>query len=310
MRSKFYYLLIALLFVSSFAQAQHIKGKPIRVLIVDGFNNHDWKQTSLVTKAILEESGRFVVSVSTMPPTVGDSSWDAWNPQFENYAVVIQNTNNIQTPAMYWPLKVRQHLEAYVKNGGGLFVLHSANNAFPDWPEYNKMIGLGWRSKDTGFALQLDSNDHVKRIPPGEGEGTNHGERFNAVIHIVNRHPINKGFPAEWKTSTTEVYRFARGPAENITILSAATDSVTHKIWPVEWIVKYGKGNMYTSSMGHLWTGEIYPPNYRCIGFQTTLIRAVEWLATGKVSYPVPSNFPTKNKTSLRSEKDFPGGGR
>jgi hypothetical protein len=57
--------------------------------------------------------------------------------------------------------------------------------------------------------------------------------------------------------------------------------------------------------MGHLWKGDIYPPAYRCIGFQTTLIRVTEWLATGKVTYQVPANFPTANSTSLASEAEF-----
>lgn len=35
----------------------------ISVLIIDGFSNHDWKQTTEVTKWILEESGRFEVDV-------------------------------------------------------------------------------------------------------------------------------------------------------------------------------------------------------------------------------------------------------
>ncbi len=89
-------------------------------------------------------------------------------------------------------------------------------------------------------------------------------------------------------------------------VLSSAYDSMsTHKIWPVEWIVKYGKGKVYSSSMGHLGKGEIYPESYRCIGFQTTMIRVVEWLATGKVTYPLPFNFPT-DSISLRDEKDYP----
>jgi len=195
---------------------------------------------------------------------------------------------------------VEQRLEAYVRGGGGLYVLHSANNAFASWLQYDTIIGLGWRPRQTGYALQLDSADHITRIPPGQGEGTNHGQRFDAVIHIVNRHPINQGYPQRWRTASMELYRYARGPAENITVLSAATDSVTHRIFPVEWVVQYGKGRVYASSMGHLWKGDVYPVSYRCIGFQTTLIRATEWLATGKVTYPVPADFPTKEAIHLR----------
>jgi hypothetical protein len=56
--------------------------------------------------------------------------------------------------------------------------------------------------------------------------------------------------------------------------------------------------------MGHLWKGETYPDAYRCIGFQTTMIRAAEWFATGKVSYKMPENFPTKDSISLKSDTD------
>lgn len=280
-----------------------VPGKgPIRVLIVDGFSNHDWKQTSLMTKKILEGSGLFTVSISTAPGTVDDTGWASWNPSFDKYDVVIQNTNNIQNPALRWPRRVEERLEKYVRDGGGLYILHSANNAFPDWEAYNEMIGLGWRPKETGFALEIDSTGHILRIPPGQGEGTNHGARFDAVIHILHRHPINEGYPSAWKTASMELYRYARGPAENITVLSTARDSVTGKIWPVEWVVKYGKGKVYVSSMGHLWKGDIDPVSYRCVGFQTTMIRAAEWLGTGRVTYPVPGDFPTEERVSLRGE--------
>lgn len=168
------------------------------------------------------------------------------------------------------------------------------------------MIGLGWRPNTGGHALEIDANKNIVRIPPGEGKGTGHGDRFNAVIHILNRHPINKDYPDQWQTANTEVYNFPRGPAENLTVLSYAYDSTsTHRLWPVEWVVSYGKGRVYNSSMGHLWRGDTYPPSYRCIGYQTTVIRATEWLATGKVTYPVPGNFPTKDSPSLTSETEF-----
>ena len=42
----------------------------------------------------------------------------------------------------------------YMRNGGGFVVIHAADNAFPDWPEYNEIIGLGgWgqRTEKDGF---------------------------------------------------------------------------------------------------------------------------------------------------------------
>lgn len=294
--------LLMLIMIKSSAVAQSQQRS--RILIVDGFSNHDWKQTTKVTKWILEQSGRFDVDVSTIPSDSIERS--EWRTDFSKYDVVIQNTNNIWAPQIRWPEAMENELQQYVANGGGLYILHSGNNAFPHWKEYDRMIGLGWRSRSTGFALEIDGNKNIVRFLPGEGEATGHGKRFNALIQILNSHPINSGFPKQWQTVNTEVYYFPRGPAENLTVLSYAYDSSsTHRMWPVEWTVAYGKGRVYNSSLGHLWVGESYPAAYRCAGYQTTLIRATEWLATGITTYPVPADFPTADKSSLRNESLF-----
>jgi type 1 glutamine amidotransferase len=294
-------MLAGVLSCMAFFPRQHIVS---RVIIVDGFSNHDWRQTSAVVKWLLEGTGRFEVTVTTIPLDSGD--WALWDPDFEPYDVVIQNTNNIHQPKLVWPKHAQRKLEEFVQKGGGLYILHSANNAFPDWEEYNKMIGLGWRSADRGVALEVDAQRNVVRHERGEGKGTSHGARFDALIQVINRHPINQDYPDAWKTVNTEVYSFPRGHAENLTILSSAYDSTdTRKVWPVEWVVSYGKGRVYNSSMGHLWHGEVYPESYRCVGFQTTVIRAVEWLATGAVSYPLPDDFPDKENSSLRPAGEF-----
>nr|WP_299074365.1 ThuA domain-containing protein [uncultured Allomuricauda sp.] len=273
------------------------------VLIVDGFSNHDWKQTSNMVKTILENSGFFEVSISTIPPESKKEEWKTWRPKFKKYDVVIQNSNNIHDKNLRWPTKVEKSLEKYVKSGGGLYILHSANNAFADWPEYNLMIGLGWRTAKEGVALQVKESGEVIQIPIGEGKATYHGPRNDEVINILTEHPINNGFPEAWKTPDMELYKYARGPAQNLTVLSYAKEKKTNINWPVEWVIAYGKGRVYNSSMGHLWKGETYPVSYQCVGFQTTLIRATEWLAKGSVSYRVPDNFPSASEISLIENK-------
>ncbi|MGE5944558.1 MAG: ThuA domain-containing protein [Flavobacteriales bacterium] len=299
MKKPIKYALVTCLVLTNMVTWSQSNPDKIEVLIIDGFSNHDWKQTTLVVKSILEKTGLFNVSVSTAPSQPDDVNWDTWNPAFENYAVVIQNTNNIDMKNTTWPKRVEERLENYVASGGGLYVLHSANNAFPHWEAYNEMIGLGWRFPAEGVALQVADNGEIKEIPVGEGKGTYHGPRNDEVIHILNNHPINDGFPKTWKTPDMELYKYARGPAKNLTVLSYATEKETAINWPVEWVVAYGKGRIYNSSMGHLWRGETYPVSYRCIGFQTTLIRATEWLATGKTTYKVPEDFPTESEIKL-----------
>ena len=272
----------------------------LKVLIVDGFSNHNWQQTTRAVRQILEATNLFDIDVSTAPSSPEAPEWDMWRPQFFDYDVVIQNTNNIGKSRLRWPGVVEVALENYVRSGGGLYVLHSANNAFSHWQQYDRMIGLGWRSKDGGTALEVSEDGRIIRIPPGEGSGTSHGPRLDTVVRILNNHPINEGFPKYWKTPSLEVYVYARGPCENLKVLSYAYDKTTQKYWPIEWVVQYGKGRVYNSTFGHLWRDEVEPAGVRCVGFQTTLVRATQWLAAKKVTWPVPSNFPTENTISLR----------
>lgn len=276
--------------------------KPLlsKVLIVDGFSNHDWRKTTAFIKATLAETALFQIAVSTSPGEPDAPGWAEWRPIFSDYDAVILNCNNIARQEILWPRRVEQDLEAYVKGGGGLLIYHSANNAFPHWPEYDRMIGLGWRDKDHAPALQLDAEGNIRRIPAGEGEGTSHGPRQDTLVIQLNDHPITQGTPQRWMTPDIEVYTFARGPAEELTVLSYGRHIATDTYWPLEWVVNYGQGRVYNSSFGHIWeSDEGIPDRVRCVGFQTRLIRAAEWLATGAVSYPVPDNFPTADAISI-----------
>ena len=58
--------------------------------------------------------------------------------------------------------------------------------------------------------------------------------------------------------------------------------------------VSYGKGRVFHTPMGH---GK---DSQECVGFITTLQRGTQWAATGKVTIPVPRDFPSADKTSIR----------
>ena len=118
--------------------------KPIKVLIVDGQSGgpyHNWQRTTEILKKELEETGIFDVSVATAPANDGDFS--GFKPEYTKYQAVVWNLD-----APDWPSAQRAALEAYVKSGGGLVIVHAANNSFPDWPEFNRMTGIGgWRKR-------------------------------------------------------------------------------------------------------------------------------------------------------------------
>ena len=128
------------------ASAALAQVKKIHVLIIDGQNNHNWRAMTPPMKADLERSGRFTVDVATTPaPKADRSAWDSFRPDFSKYDVVLSNYNGEP-----WPAAVQKALEDYVAAGGGLAIIHAANNAFPDWPAFNEMIGLGWRGPGFG----------------------------------------------------------------------------------------------------------------------------------------------------------------
>lgn len=272
----------------------------IKVLIVDGYGNHDWQRTTALTRGILERADRFDIAVATAPAQITDPAYGAWCPDFKHFDVVVQTCNDINRSGPPWPAPAREAFVRFVHDGGGVFILHSGNNAFPQWEEYNRIIGLGWRPKSYGYAMRLRADESIERIPPGEGAGTSHGERTDRVIHRIGDHPIHAGLPRAWKTPLIEVYTHARGPAENLTVLSYAEEPRTGERWPIEWTVNYGQGRVYNSTFGHVWRDEKDPVDMRCAGFQTLMVRAVQWLAKRPVDGKVPGDFPDEGAVRLR----------
>ena len=288
------------------APAPAAEPAPIRVLIVDGYSNHDWRLTTALIRGILEPTGRFTVTVATAPATKDAPGWDTWRPKFSDHDVVIQTCNDLGGGPR-WPRAVEEDFETFVRNGGGVYVWHAGNNAFAGWPAYNEMIGLGWRQKDFGWALAVGPDGKVVRIPAGEGRDTGHGARLDTVVKRLGDHPIHAGLPRSWLTPDIEVYYYARGPAQNLEVLSHGYDPQTKEQWPLKWTVTHGRGRVYTSTFGHVWKGDTQPARMRCAGLQTVVVRALQWLAGRPADFPVPADFPTAEKVSVRGEIPLPG---
>ena len=277
--------------------------RKIRVLIVDGFSNHDWRQTTSLMRGMLEPTGLFEVAVSTAPEKTNDPAWKTWRPKFSDYDVVVQTCNDI-SHGPSWPEPVKNDFVDFVRSGGGVYIFHSAQNAFVGWKEYEKMVGLCWRKADYGTAIRVSEDGALVRIPPGDGGGTGHGQRGDVLVRRLGDDPIHAGMPRTWLSPDMEVYFYARGPAENVQVLAYARDSKPGQgsFWPVEWTTTCGKGRVYVSTYGHVWMGDVQPASMRCAAVQTIIPRAIQWLAAKPVTIPVPKDFPGTNTTSLRGE--------
>lgn len=289
---------LSLLFLATVAIGADDPAAKIPVLIIDGQNNHNWKATTPILKKYLEASGRFTVDVATTPPNGKKEEMAKFHPDLSKYQALVSNYNGEA-----WPKAFNDDLDSRLKEGKlGLVIVHAANNPFEGWSEFNQMIGMGWRGNPKfGKRLKYEVAGPVI-VPAGQDQGSGH--RYVGPFTVTVRdakHPVTMGMPGEWLHARDELYDNMRGPIENVSVLATAySDKAkggTGAHEPMIWTVKYGKGRVFHTPMGHDMNA------MRCIGFLTTLQRGTEWAATGSVTIPVPSDFPGADKPSVVPEK-------
>ena len=266
---------------------------PLKVLLIDGQNNHDWKSTSPVLKKILEQTGLFTVDVATTPAHGSDMS--AFKPDFAAYRVIVSNYNGDA-----WSKETQAAFVTYVRGGGGFVSVHAADNSFPEWKEYNEMIGVGgWgdRNEKSGPYLRLRDGKWVHDTAPGRGGS--HGAQHPFLLETREpAHPIMAGLPAQWMHTKDELYDRLRGPAQRVTVLASAKSTKetngSGEEEPLLMAIAFGEGRVFHTALGHSLE------SIRCAGFATTFQRGTEWAATGKVTLAVPSDFPTADHVNTR----------
>jgi glucose/arabinose dehydrogenase/mono/diheme cytochrome c family protein len=307
---------------------------PIRVLIIDGRNNHNWETTTDALRATLEATQMFEVTVSTAPESTSSpglrapqnvdtasqekfskaatihqllnlpaqeadrKAWETWLPEFSKYHCVVLNYNGNT-----WPEPMQKAFVKYIRDGGGALLIHAANNAFSGWEEYNDIIGMGWRKAGYGESLKVEDATGDTYVDD-KAENSAHGSKHPFQVKVrAPEHPIMKDIPAAWMHGRDELYHNMRGPAKNLKILSSAysdpKERGTGKHEPMTWEVTYEKGRSIVTSMGHFWRGDTQWDSLYCVGFQTIVARSCEYLATGAVTIPVPDSFPGKDEVSI-----------
>jgi type 1 glutamine amidotransferase len=277
------------------ARAQQTnKAEPLQVLLITGLNAshkyHNVEQVSPVLRHTLDQSPRFEVTVGNV-----NGKPKQFAPTFKSYDVVVSIYN-----AKPWAKRTQQAFERYMQNGGGFVSVHAANNAFPDWKAYNRIIGVGgWRGRDekSGPYLHWQDGRIVRETKPGSG-GT-HGKQW--AFPVINRqpsHPILAGLPTTWRQVEDELYARLRGPAKQLEVLATGHSKKTKRHEPLLMTIRYGQGRTFHTTLGH------DVEAVRGAGFQHTLKRGAEWAATGEVTLQKPDDFPTAEKSTLRPKPE------
>ncbi len=266
--------------------------KKYQVLLVTGQSNsaHNWEASHVALKKIINNTEIFDLDLAISPKKGSDMS--DFNPDFKAYDVVM-----IDYDGDSWSEATKTNFEQYVANGGGVVVVHSANNSFPEWKEYNIITGLGgWGNRDenAGPYVRWENGEIIKDSKPGKAGM--HGDKTQFVVETRDSlHPIMKGLPLKWMHTTDELYGQLRGPGKNITVLATGwsdpktNGSGNHE--PILFTVNYGKGRIFQTVLGHVGSDKDLI-SYKSALFIYTIQRGAEWAASGIVNQKIPADLP------------------
>lgn len=238
----------------------------LRVLLLSGQNNHNWRETTPRIRQILQDSGRFIVDVTEPPEGLTAESLQA-------YDVIVSDWNTFtaryQAPREDgWSDEAKKAYLDFVRNGKGHVAIHAGSSSFYDWPEYRQLV--------------------ITAFKVGQ---TDHGTRHTFPVRIDEPdHPITRGL----KSFNTFDELWHNAPiVEGGQVLASAFSSTesggSGKYEPVAMVRQFGEGRSFTTLLGH------DAKAMASEGFQALLVRGTEWAATGAVSEPAQEDKPAES---------------
>jgi type 1 glutamine amidotransferase len=235
-----------------FACGRPAPAAPIRVLLLSGQNNHDWKTTTPKLEAILEEDGRFEVDITGSPGGLTSSSLEPYDAILSNW-----NAYGNEVSASAWPEEARRATLEFVRGGKGHIVVHAGSSSFEGWDDYARLTLAAWKNGRSShgpiheFPVRID--DPLHPVTAGLAPFTIRDELWNRPGTVEGAKVLASSFSAPDMEGTGE--------------------------WePAVLAGRCGKGRSLTILLGHDAEAMDNP------GFRALLLRAVEWAAKGRMS--------------------------
>ena len=193
---------------------------PIRVTLLTGRHHpaHDWKATTEALGHVVAADKRINFNVITNPELLAGDVLDSTDALLINYC----NWESATLSAA-----ARGKLSKYVRGGGGLFLLHFANGAWRDWPDYHG-----------GFSRRVWV----------DGKANHDAYGSFSVDVAAPEHVLTRGLRRF--TTTDELYCSQVG-TDAVTPLLTAVSKVTGKSEPLAFTYKAGRGVIVQTLLGH-----------------------------------------------------------
>jgi len=287
----------------------------IRVLVVTGHDHfhHRWRVAATRLRETLETAPIFDVKVTEEFRGAGPETLAGYDCVIVSYF----GADAPGEPERRWGNRAEDALFAFVRDGGGIVLAHSAFAMGATWDDAHgeELFRLA------GGLIQRES----RRAP---------GEEFEVTIDDP-RHEITRGLPHTWVQQIDDKFVNLRWhPDATPHVLASLTDQPEAylggayyavdgampgpKLYeraeveklpgvgerhPVVWTNDYGRGRVFALTIGHVGastiedahagrrTGRDVGPSIdvatRTVGFTNLLRRGTEWAATGAVTLPV-----------------------
>lgn len=194
--------------------------QPVHCLIVTGedYPGHKWRETAPVLKSALERRGRIKVDVAedlNVLRTDRLGLYDVVVMHFKNYDPNVPGREGFE------------NLQTFVRQGGGLVLVHFACGAFQEFKDdFVKIAGRVWDPQLRG-----------------------HDPHGTFTVRIADpEHPITRGMK-DFET-TDELYTCLTGDIP-IHQIAVARSKVDGKDYPMAFVFEVEKGRVFHCVLGH-----------------------------------------------------------